>query len=62
MADRAVLSEHIVSSFIGRAGVVVEVGAVNRLLKELGDVLDVSGSDTVVGVRLCLSSVLSQSI
>lgn len=53
-------AEHVAGGFVGRAGVVVEVYVVaDWLLEEPGDVLDVCGSDTVVGLRLCLRCVFS---
>jgi hypothetical protein len=54
-------SKHICSSFVGQGSLVVEVAVIAyRLLKELGDVLDVSRGDTVVGVHLCSRSALRQ--
>ena len=61
MADRAGLGEHVDGSFIGRAGIVVEVYVVaDGLLEEPGDVLDVCGGDTVVGLCLCPGGVLGR--
>jgi hypothetical protein len=63
VTDRTAFGKYIYSGFVGRGSLIVEVAVIAyRLLKELGDMLDVSRGDTIIGVHLYSRSALRRRI